>query len=114
MRHRRSVSRVAATVASIVITLASASAQTAQSQSALIPPRDTPMTLPEYQGLSCIAAGALTGLATLAYLDPISVAATGLTSPLLLVPVAAAGFAVGCSVGATIGPAFLWFYRRAQ
>jgi hypothetical protein len=29
-------------------------------------------------------------------------------NPVLLVPVLATGFAVGCGVGATASPAFLW------
>jgi hypothetical protein len=114
LRHRRRATRATAAVVSIVLTFASAAAQTPQSQSSLLPPRDAPMTLAEYQGLSCIGIGAVAGVGTLGYLDPIAVAATGLASPLLLVPVVAAGFAVGCSVGATIAPAFLWFYRRSQ
>ena len=114
LRHRRFVSRATAAVVSIVLTLASASAQNVQNQPRLVLPRDAPMTIAEYQGLSCIAVGIVTCIGTLGYLDPIAAAATSLASPLLLVPVVAAGFAVGCSVGATLSPAFLWFYRRAQ
>ena len=114
MRNRRPASRATAAVVSIVLTLASASAQNVQTRSPLVLPRDSPMTIAEYQGLSCIAVGIVTGIGTLGYLDPIAAAATSVASPLLLVPVVAAGFAVGCSVGATLSPAFLWFYRRAQ
>ena len=114
VRNCRVVSRAAAAVISVTLTFTSASAQNPQSQPSLVPPRDAPMTLAEYQGLSCVTAGAITGIATLGYLDPIAAATTGLASPLLLVPVVAAGFAVGCSVGATLSPAFLWFYRRSR
>ena len=76
-------------------------------------PAGTPMTMAEFQGLSCAALGAATGLAALAYLDPITVAAAGtFSTPLLLIPVVAAGFAVGCSVGATVSPALAWAYRQ--
>ena len=79
----------------------------------LVPPAGTPMTMAEFQGLSCAALGAATGLAALAYIDPITVAAAGtFSTPLLLIPVVAAGFAVGCSVGATVSPALAWAYRQ--
>jgi hypothetical protein len=114
VRSRRFLLRATAIVAQIAVMFAPASAQNTQGQPPLVLPRDAPMTMAEYQGLSCVALGAVTGIGTLGYLDPIAVAATGFTSPLLLVPVVAAGFAVGCGVGSTLAPALLWFYRRSR
>ena len=54
------------------------------------------------------------GLVTLfgvVYSDAITFAATGAFNPVLLIPVMATGFAVGCGVGATVSPAFLWIGR---
>ncbi len=95
----------------------SASAQPPQdpsSQPPLVLPRTAPMSLAEYQGVSCAVVGMLAGLGALAYLNPLTAAAAGLGSPLLVVPVLATGFTVGCSVGSTLSPAFLWFYRRTE
>jgi hypothetical protein len=72
------------------------------------------MTLAEYQGLSCAAAGTLAALGSLTYLDPVALAASGFEAGLLAFPLAAASFAVACSVGSTLAPAFLWAYRRHQ
>jgi hypothetical protein len=75
-------------------------AQTAQ------PPSPMPivalgMTLPEYQGLGCLAGGAAGAVGVFA---SITVATAGVLNPVLL----ATGFAVGCSVGSTVSPTFLW------
>ena len=66
------------------------------------------MTLPEYQGWGCLVGGTVAATGVFAYSDVITVAATGMLNPVLLVPVLATGFAVGCGVGATASPAFLW------
>jgi len=89
-------------------------AQQPVSPTPLIPPANAPMNLAEYQGVSCAITGAAVGLATVAYLNPIEVATATTGTALLLVPVMAAGFAVGCSVGATLSPAFLWAYRHLE
>ena len=86
----------------------------AQAQTVLTPPAGTPMTLAEFQGVSCAGLGTVVGLGALAYIDPLAIAAGSMSLPWLLVPVAAAGFAVGCSVGATLGPAFLWLHRQVR
>jgi hypothetical protein len=70
------------------------------------------MSFAEFQGLSCAAVGTVAGLASLAYVRPIEEATMGSSSALLGAPIVATGFAVGCSVGATLAPAFLWVYCR--
>ena len=69
------------------------------------------MTLPEYQGLGCLAGGVAGAAGVFVYSDVIIVAATGAFNPLLLVPSMATGLAVGCSVGAMMSPAFIWVSR---
>ena len=69
------------------------------------------MTLPEYQGWGCLIGGGIAATGVFVYSDAITVAATGMVNPVLLIPVMATGFAVGCGVGATGSPAFLWLGR---
>jgi len=69
------------------------------------------MTLPEYQGWGCLVGGTSGASGVFVYSDAITVAATGALNPVLLIPVMATGFAVGCGVGATVSPAFLWIGR---
>jgi hypothetical protein len=66
------------------------------------------MTLPEYQGVSCLTGGLVGAAGVYGYSDIIAIAATGMAaSPALLVPVMATGLAIGCSVGSMMSPAFL-------
>lgn len=67
-------------------------------------------TLAEIQGLSCLGGGALGSTLSFAYSEVILGAAAG-TASLALVPVMAMTFAIGCSVGATAAPGFVWLYR---
>ena len=67
------------------------------------------MRMSELQGVSCFWGGALGGAATWAYSGVLTVAATGATNPLLLVPLVAAGFVSGCDLGTHLGPALVWF-----
>ena len=46
------------------------------------------------------------------YSDVLAVAATGVTNPLLLVPLLATGFLGGCSVGANAAPGLYWLFGR--
>jgi len=69
------------------------------------------MTLPEYQGWGCLVGGSVGAAGVFTYSDVITMAAVGMTNPLLLIPAMATGFAVGCGVGATVSPAFLWLGR---
>ena len=106
---------LAATVSTALVAAPVARAQNAPARSTLVPPASAvPMTLAEYQGLSCAAIGTVAALGSLTYLDPVVLAASGFEAGLLAVPVAAATFAVACSVGSTLAPAFLWAYRRHQ
>jgi hypothetical protein len=118
LRRGRFAFRLIAAAASIAVAVASmpqALAQDPPPRSSLVPPASAvPMTLAEYQALSCAAVGTVVGLGALTYLDPVALAASGIEAGLLAFPVAAATFAVACSVGATLAPAFLWAYRRHQ
>jgi hypothetical protein len=69
------------------------------------------MTMPEYQGWGCLVGGTSGATGVFVYSDAITFAATGALNPVLLIPVMATGFAVGCGVGATVSPAFLWIGR---
>jgi hypothetical protein len=46
------------------------------------------------------------------YSDVLTIAATGETNPLLLVPLVVTGFLGGCSVGANGSPGLTWLYRH--
>jgi len=88
-----------------------ASAQTAPAA----PPAATgpfAMPLPEWQGVSCLWGGLLAGVGVFYYSDVLTAAATGVTNPLLLVPLVATGFAAGCSVGANAAPGLTWLARH--
>jgi hypothetical protein len=118
VRHRRLAFRFVAVVSTIAFAAAPVPhglAQRPPSPTTLVPPASAvPMTLAEFQGLSCAAAGTLAAFGSLTYLDPVTIAASGLEAGLLAFPVAAASFAVACGVGSTLAPAFLWAYRRHQ
>ena len=71
------------------------------------------MAVQEWQGLSCIGTGTLASLGVFVYSDVLTVALTGVAAnPLLLVPLLATGFALGCTAGANMGPGLLWAYRQ--
>jgi hypothetical protein len=70
------------------------------------------MSMAEWQGVSCIWGGALAGFGVFYYSDVLAVAATGVTNPLLLVPLVATGFLGGCSVGANSSPGLYWLFHR--
>jgi hypothetical protein len=72
------------------------------------------MTMAEYQGLGCLLGGTVATTGVFVYSDIITIAATGVVNPLLLVPVMATGFAVGCSVAATVSPGLLWIGRTLR
>ena len=60
------------------------------------------------QGLGCVAIGALTSVGVFFYGNTVAAAVTGGPNPFLLVPMMAAGFAVGCTVGARVSPSLHW------
>jgi hypothetical protein len=70
------------------------------------------MSMAEWQGVSCLWGGSLAGLGVYYYSDVLAVAATGVTNPLLLVPLLATGFLGGCSVGANAAPGLYWLFGR--
>jgi hypothetical protein len=70
------------------------------------------MSLQEWQGVSCLWGGVIGGVAVFYYSDVLTAAATGMTNPLLLVPLVATGFLGGCSVGANGAPGLTWLYRH--
>jgi hypothetical protein len=112
------VSRLLAVVMSsamVAAPISHARAQNPPPRSTLVPPASqVPMTMAEFQGLSCAGVGTVAALGSLTYLDPVAIAASGFEIGLLAFPVAAASFAVACGVGSTLAPAFLWAYRRHQ
>jgi hypothetical protein len=116
LHQRRIAARLIAIAVSIAVLASTkpASAQQPSPPSPLLPPAGVPMTLTEFQAFSCAGAGAVAGISALGYVDPITVFTAGPGTPLLLIPVFFAGFTVGCSIGATLGPAFLWMYRHAH
>ena len=103
--------RVVAGAVAGLIAVAAARADTAQPAPAPMPIVGLGMTMPEYQGLGCMLGGTTAGAGAFAYSDIITAAATGMVNPVLLLPVVATGFAVGCSVGAAASPLFLWIHR---
>jgi len=70
------------------------------------------MSMAEWQGVSCLWGGSLGALGVFYYSDVLAVAATGVTNPLLLVPLVATGFLGGCSVGANGAPGLIWLLRQ--
>lgn len=90
--------------------------QAASAQSAVVAPSPAvgPYDIPlqEWQGLSCLWGGVIGGAGVFYYSDVLTVATTGATNPLLLVPLVATGFVAGCSVGANSSPGLTWLYRH--
>ena len=82
------------------------------------PPVATPaigpygMPVQDWQGVSCLWGGVLGGLGVFYYSDVLTAGLTGMTNPLLLVPLVATGFLGGCSVGANSAPGLTWLYRH--
>jgi hypothetical protein len=116
LRHRRIVMCLRALAVSIIVAAGSMPPASAQQQappsSILMPPASAPMSLAEFQAFTCAGTGLVTGISALGYVDPITIVTAGPGAPLLLLPVFFAGFTVGCGVGATMGPAFLWVFRH--
>ena len=112
MHHHRCRSTFAAALLLLATSLA-ASPTLAQQAPA---PQSTPagpfgMSMPEWQGVSCMWGGSLAGLGVFYYSDVLAVAATGVTNPLLLVPLVATGFLGGCSFGANAAPGLFWLFH---
>ncbi len=109
MRFRNSL-------AALLLAASLAIPQAASAQSAVVAPSPAvgPYDIPlqEWQGLSCLWGGVIGGAGVFYYSDVLTVATTGATNPLLLVPLVAAGFVAGCSVGANSSPGLTWLYRH--
>jgi hypothetical protein len=106
--HVKWFSMLAAVAALVTATPAAAQPAAAQTASSAFPVVGLGMTMPEYQGMGCLLGGVVGATGVYAYSDIITTAATGMLNPLLLVPVMATGLAVGCGVGSTVSPVFLW------
>lgn len=74
-------------------------------------PPDGPanMTVPQFQGLSCLGGGALGTLVAYTYTDALVLTGAVTINPLVILgPAMATGFAVGCSVAANAAPGLFW------
>ncbi len=102
--------------AALLFAASLATAQVASAQTAPVtaPPAIGPYDMPiqEWQGVSCLWGGIIGGAGVFYYSDVLTVAATGMTNPLLLVPLVATGFVAGCSVGANAAPGLSWLARH--
>jgi hypothetical protein len=112
MHHHRCRSTFAAALLLLATSLAASPALAQQAPA----PQSTPagpfgMSMPEWQGVSCLWGGSLAGLGVFYYSDVLAVAATGVTNPLLLVPLVATGFLGGCSFGANAAPGLFWLFH---
>ena len=109
MRFRNSL-------AALLLAASLAIPQAASAQSAVVAPSPAvgPYDIPlqDWQGLSCLWGGVIGGAGVFYYSDVLTVATTGATNPLLLVPLVATGFVAGCSVGANSSPGLTWLYRH--
>jgi len=113
MFHRRQASIAALLLATSLAAAPVASAQTAPAVSpVVVGPYGMPVQ--EWQGLSCLWGGVVGGAGVFYYSDVLTaaVAGSGLGNPLLLVPLVAAGFLGGCSVGTNAAPGLTWLYRH--
>jgi len=110
--HRRRRASIAALL--LAASLAAAPAASAQTAPAAPPVATGPYGMPvqEWQGLSCLWAGVVGGAGVFYYSDVLTAAVTGVTNPLLLVPLVATGFIGGCSVGANAAPGLVWLHRH--
>jgi len=112
MHHHHCRSTFAAALLLLATSLAASPALAQQAPA----PQSTPagpfgMSMPEWQGVSCLWGGSLAGLGVFYYSDVLAVAATGVTNPLLLVPLVATGFLGGCSFGANAAPGLFWLFH---
>src|SRR5947207_9520415 len=110
--HHRCFTILAAAVLLLASSLAPSPALAQQAPTPPAPGGPFGMSMPEWQGLSCLWGGSLGAMGVFYYSDVLAVAATGVTNPLLLVPLIATGFLGGCSVGANGAPGLVWLFGR--
>jgi hypothetical protein len=86
----------------------------AQTAPEVAPPAIGPegMAIQEWQGVSCLWGGVIAGWGVYYYSDVLTAAVSGVTNPLLLVPLIATGFVGGCSVGYNSSPGWVWLTRH--
>lgn len=79
-----------------------------------IPPEPSNMSALQLQGVACILTGAAAAAGAVFYSGTLVAAASALdwSIPLLVIPAAAGGYAVGCTVGSITGPGAHWLYLR--
>jgi hypothetical protein len=79
-----------------------------------IPPNPENMSEMQLQGVACILTGVVTAAGAIYYSGTLAAAAAAAdwSIPLLVIPAAAGGYAVGCSVGSITGPGVHWLYLR--
>jgi hypothetical protein len=115
-RQEDRIVRFRNSLAALLLAASLAIPQAASAQSAVVAPSPAvgPYDIPlqDWQGLSCLWGGVIGGAGVFYYSDVLTVATTGATNPLLLVPLVATGFVAGCSVGANSSPGLTWLYRH--
>jgi hypothetical protein len=89
---------------------APAQAQTVPARIA-VPEQPSTMTTTQLQGVSCIVTGLAAATGAVLYSNAVA-AAVDWSLPVVLAPVIAGAYAIGCSVGATTGPGVHWLYAR--
>ncbi|MGE0225215.1 MAG: hypothetical protein AB7F35_16420 [Acetobacteraceae bacterium] len=86
-------------------------AQTTPAPTARVPEQPSNMTTTQLQGVSCIVTGLATAAGAVLYSNTVA-AAVDWSLPVVLAPVIAGAYAIGCTVGATTGPGVHWLYAR--
>jgi hypothetical protein len=80
---------------------------------AAIPEAPTGMTVPQFQGVSCLGGGALGSLVAYTYTDALVLTGAVTINPLVILgPALATGFAVGCSIAANAAPGLFWLSTK--
>lgn len=84
-----------------------------QAQPSTVAEGPTGMTVPQFQGLSCLGGGGLGALVAYAYTDTLVLAGAVTINPLVFLGLAmATSFAVGCSIAANAAPGVFWLSTR--
>jgi hypothetical protein len=92
-----------------MLSASTTAAQTADASETATGPYNMPIQ--SWQGLGCLYGGVVASAGVFYYQDVLAYALSGAVNPLLLVPLIATGFSVGCSVGYNSAPGLVWLYR---